>query len=672
MPCKKWKSLLFYVWLPLSILLMELVVKLPLRVPFFSRGTAFTLLFSLAFGLLGGFLCCLWRGARARRRVLGILLLLCSLILGTQAVYYRIFGVFATLYSATGAGDVLQYWREALSGIWQAKWLLLPIFAPTALWAVLARRLDLAPAAGPRRKRLLLCLAAAFVLVQGAATLSVLCSTAGVQSASYLYSKAFIPNLSVSNFGVLTTLRLDIKYLVFGDSRLEALETIIAEQPESPPPEEDALLQPSPGEDLANIPVVYGNNVLEIDFDALLAGETDPTLQAMDAYFASRTPTQKNEYTGLFQGKNLIWLCCEAFDTVALDETHTPTLYKLAHEGFVFENFYTPIWGVSTSDGEYVTTTGLIPKSGVWSYARSAENYMPFALGRQFSALGYKTLAYHDHTYDYYDRDLSHPNMGYDYKGVGNGLELTRSWPESDLEMMQATLPEYIGEESFHIYYMTVSGHLNYNFYGNEMAMKHQADVADLPYSEEARAYIACNMELDQAIAWLIDQLDQAGILEDTVLCFSGDHYPYGLSSEAYNELAGYDASASPFTLYKSTLVLWCADMTEPVYVDKYCASLDVMPTLSNLFGLPYDSRLVMGHDILSSYPGLVEFSDHSWITEKGYYDAVTDLFTPFPGADVDEDYPAQVLELVNERFRRSAEILENDYYAVVFGGKDG
>ena len=76
-----------------------------------------------------------------------------------------------------------------------------------------------------------------------------------------------------------------------------------------------------------------------------------------------------------------------------LDPERTPTLWKLSHEGIICDNFYTPLWGVSTSDGEYVTTTGLIPKPGVWSYSESSDNYMPFGFGNQFQKLGYRTLA---------------------------------------------------------------------------------------------------------------------------------------------------------------------------------------------------------------------------------------------------------------------------------------
>ena len=107
----------------------------------------------------------------------------------------------------------------------------------------------------------------------------------------------------------------------------------------------------------------------------------------------------------------------------------TPTLWKLSHEGIICDNFYTPLWGVSTSDGEYVTTTGLIPKPGVWSYSESADNYMPFGFGNQFQKLGYRTLAYHDYLYTYYDRNLSHPNMAMSTTASGTAWSWNRSSP---------------------------------------------------------------------------------------------------------------------------------------------------------------------------------------------------------------------------------------------------
>ncbi len=466
----------------------------------------------------------------------------------------------------------------------------------------------------------------------------------------------------VEQLGMWTMLRLDAKHMIVPpkgnlDSDFSGLDNLgggsssggdtSAENPEP-------VVDTSP-------------NVMDVDLAALAESTSNEDVAWLANYFNSVTPTRKNEYTGMFEGYNVIQLVLEGFSGYAIDPELTPTLYRLSQEGFRFENFYTPSWGVSTSDGEYVTTTGLIPKGGVWSYLRSGENYMPFGFGHLFSAQGYRTLAYHDHTYTYYGRDVSYPNMGYEYYGVGNGLDVRETWPESDVEMMEVSVPQYIDEDRFMVYYLTVSGHLQYNFMGNYIAYKNRELVADLPYSEAARAYMACQIELDRAVENLIDQLRAAGKLEDTVIVLSGDHYPYGLTNEQFSELLGHEVDPA-FELYKSTLLLWNAEMEEPVTVEKYCSSLDVMPTLANLFALPYDSRLVMGRDILSDAPGLVIFSDYSFLTDQGAYVASKDQYTPWGGGEPDYDYVRRVLSDVTNRFTYSRLILEKDYYQAVLG----
>jgi phosphoglycerol transferase MdoB-like AlkP superfamily enzyme len=406
----------------------------------------------------------------------------------------------------------------------------------------------------------------------------------------------------------------------------------------------------------------YDPNVLNIDFEALEQGTTDEEIREMHHYFSTRTPSYKNEYTGKFAGKNLIMITAEAFSSWAVDPSLTPTLYRLSHEGFVFQNFYTPLWWVSTSDGEYVSCTSLIPKSGKQSFGLSSSNSLPFCMGNQLREDGYGTRAYHDHTYTYYKRNQTHPNMGYDYKGLGNGLKMTPSWPESDVEMMKLTLPEFLGSTPFHTYYMTVSGHLEYSFSGNQMAYNHRSEVKDLPLSEQAKAYLACQIELDRAITYLLEQLEAAGQLENTVICLYPDHYPYGLSNKSIEELAGKDLSES-LELYRSTMILWSGDQKEPVVIEKPCSNLDILPTLSNLFGLDYDSRLLMGRDILSSDPGLVVFSDTSFLTDLGTYNAKTDTFTAKEGAVVPEGYAKEMLQSVQDKFLYSGKILLHDYY---------
>lgn len=646
---------LWLLWLPLSFLWLECVVRVYAFHSLTGRGLIYMPLFTFAIGLLLDFICCMFK-PKTCRRVAVAALLVCTFWFIVQTVYFNVATTFLTLYSVgTGAGPITEYWREILVGILESFPILIIEIIPLVLliWKGLKRFPQTEPS--KRLCRLLFTGAIVFHLI---AIISVNISTGGLISPRYLYRDTFIPELSVSNFGVLTTLRQDAQQLIFGQNS-ELAENLELDLDLTLDP--DAEPEPTP----SYVPVAWDDNVMDIDFQALAAAEEDPDLKEMHEYFGSREPTSKNEYTGMFEGKNLIFITAEGFSSYAVNEELTPTLYKLANSGFVFKNFYNPLWWVSTSDGEYVNCQSLIPKSGVWSMYQSGSNSVPFTLGNQFRRQGYNTYAYHNHNWDYYSRDVSHPNMGYDYKGKGHGLEVSDLWPASDVEMMELSADEYMDKTPFHVYYMTVSGHMNYTFTANAMSAKHRQAVEHLDLSEEAQAYLACNIELDQAMAYLLEQLEQKGILEDTVICLAADHYPYGLDKKFIDELAGHEVEEN-FELYKSTLILWSGDMESPIVTDKFCSSLDILPTLSNLFGLEYDSRLMMGRDILSDSEGLVVFSNHSFITEHGRYNARTDEFTPYDDIAVPDSYAREVMEQVNNMFLYSVAVLDHDYYGIL------
>ena len=125
--------------------------------------------------------------------------------------------------------------------------------------------------------------------------------------------------------------------------------------------------------------------------------------------------------------------------------------------------------------------------------------------------------------------------------------------------MINQTTPDFLtadrdGEIApFHVYYLTVSGHLEYNFRLQDMAAKHEKDTEDLDLSEGPRAYKAANMELDLAMELLIERLDEAGVLEDTVIVIAGDHYPYALSNKEISELRGHKIS-EPYEKYGNNM----------------------------------------------------------------------------------------------------------------------
>lgn len=627
----------------LSVVYLEAVLKLYVYHTLLNRGFLLMLLFSGAVAAAFAVLTALARG----KIVPYLLLVLTTVYFMIQTVYYTIFSTFFTLYSFTGAAEVSQFWKEALTGITSAALPLILMVLPLVGLIILGRFWHWRGGASLSTFAVMLAICAVF---QTGATVIVYQLDGDVMSEQYLYTKTFIPTLSVNDFGALTTLRLDLKNMIFG---MEDTSTAAAYE--------------AGEEAAAATDTSYPDNVLAIDFNALAQTETNSTIKDMDEYFANVTPTAQNAYTGLFKGKNLIWIVAEGFSSWALNKELTPTLYKMAHESFVFKNYYNPIWGVSTSDGEYTVDTSLLPKAGVWSMSASADNDMPFCMGNQLGKLGYLCNAYHDHTYTYYNRDESHPNLGYNFIAKGNGLKITSQWPESDVEMMQNTVGDYINKEPFHIYYMTVSGHLEYNFGGNCMAKKHEAAVADLDLPEACKAYIACQMEFDQSMAYLLDALDKAGTLDDTLIVISGDHYPYGLTTDEINAINGSEVEQN-FELYHSTLIMWNSKLAEqdPVVVEKPVYSEDILPTLSNLMGVSYDSRLLMGRDIFSTASPLVVFSNHSWLTDKGRYNAVTGEFTPNEGVTVSDQYIQNMMDKVNSMFTYSAKILDNDYYSYV------
>ncbi|MBE6949474.1 MAG: LTA synthase family protein [Ruminococcaceae bacterium] len=657
----KLKRSVYLMFFPLTVFYLEMVMMFHCYDEFLGWGIFYTFIFSMVFGLGILFISSLFN--RKTGHIISIILTsLVTLYMCIQAVYFTIFKNFTTISQFGRAGEVIgEFATETFNGIKNSALTLILLLIPLILLLIFGMKFR--PQKHMGFVSIVLLLVFCTMLQYCGVHLACL-NTTGVMSYEYVYTGPFAPTLSVPRFGMLTTLRFEIQEMIFGERTAEVEEeetpaTIIPEVTEEETVEEE------------DVPAVieYDDNVLEIDFDSLIASETDNDIINMHEYFRNKKPTSQNEYTGKFEGYNLIWICAEGFSRYAVSETFTPTLYKMANEGFVFENFYNPIWGVSTSDGEYTTMTGLIPKSGVWSYSRSSNNYMPYGFGNILSPLGYECRAYHNHTYTYYDRHESHPNMGYDYKGKGNGLDVKNVWPESDVEMMELTIPEYVNDERFHTYYMTVSGHLEYNFMGNTMANRHKEDVQamlDAGYSEAASAYVACNIEFENSVAYIIEQLEAAGKLNNTLIVISGDHYPYGLTVKQMEELAGGNIEEN-FELYRSTLIVWSSQMTEPVHVDKYCSSLDIMPTILNLLGVDYDSRLIMGEDILSDSPGFVEFNNRSYITDCGRYNSTTDEFTLHEGCTVSADYAVEMIQKLDDEFEYSAKILENDYYAKVF-----
>jgi phosphoglycerol transferase MdoB-like AlkP superfamily enzyme len=202
---------------------------------------------------------------------------------------------------------------------------------------------------------------------------------------------------------------------------------------------------------------------------------------------------------------------------------------------------------------------------------------------------------------------------------------------------------------------------------GNKLAQKNWNLVKDLPYSEAVKSYMAGNIELDRALQLLIERLTAAGKLDDTVIVITPDHYPYGLKDNLaeVSKITGVDRT-DPFEMYHSDLIIWNSAMST-VKVDKYGSNPDVLPTLLNLFGIEYDSRMIVGQDLLSDSEGLVTLANRSWITDTGRYNSITGESRDNNSNLLDEKYIEKINNVVDNQFKISDLILENNYYEKVF-----
>lgn len=484
------------------------------------------------------------------------------------------------------------------------------------------------------------------------------------------YSYGYNYDNAVRNFGVANAVYLDARYAALGIPDAPAFDLEGGEIKEAAPRE-----------------IIYEPHEMAIDFDSLIAGNSS-VYKDMLTYVSGLTPALQNEYTGLFAGKNLILITGETFVKELVREDVNPTIYRLATQGIVVNDFYHPAWGGSTTSGEASILMGVIATEGVKTIQKAIGKDNSYTLASRFRALpgDYYVKAMHDGDQLFYNRPKTHPALGFsDYIACGKGMKITIDlWPRSDLEMMEYSVPLYSGGENFFVYYMTVSGHCRYTWAGNNMSKKHKETIqALLPDASDAvQAFYACNYDLELAMAKLLEQLEASGHLDDTVIVMTGDHYPYALvDGPTYNnpvnyleELYGYYPNRLDQRDH-NTLIIWSKELEddpEKIVIDEPCYTPDMLPTLLNLFGFEYDSRLFVGRDILGDEPGLVIWPNGSFKTEKGFYNAGNGQFYDREltvnklAAETDTNYINYYKQIVREKINYSRNFINNDLYKIL------
>ena len=686
------RSLVFHTLLFLGCILyweclMQLVAFGTLR-----QMQGWFLLFALPQALFPAAFCG-WKRERAGRLFAALPALLLGVFYCAHMIYFRIFGSVISLSMVGVGGAAVRDFGWALRATLResAGWIALFALPVAAMFARLFR----CRAAGGRVRLMLrvsaLLTAATLWMIGG---MLLLLGGSGESSAYRAYTSAFTDtDTAAQKLGVLTSSELEAASMLFGraeaDETAEAVGAVVAaEQPAALPTPEPTAAPPresgaeTPAETAAprgtdRSPQIFD----EIDFAALADKSTDPTVRSLCEYFGSLPGTERNAYTGLLEGCNLVVVCAEGFSTLSLSEELTPTLWRMAHEGVVLTNFYNSFKN-TTTNGEFALLTGLWPDLSRkadfgetnGSFSQSAGHYMPYGLGNLFRAQGVKSYMFHNYRGDYYGRSRSHANLGYVCR-FSDTMDLSITWPASDLEMMQQTVDDFIGEERFNVYYMTFSGHGPYNIHDNPLIARNFSRVPEKIDGKErnvlARCFYASDLELEWSMEYLLQRLEEAGKRDNTLIVVVGDHYPYYLSDGAAYSILGGQQERN-FERYHSTCILWCGGIDEPIVCDAPCCNVDILPTVLNLLGIEFDSRLLAGTDVFADAPHTAVLSNKSFITSVLKYNALSGDSTVldksvFPDRPSRRAYIESVNRDIMARYAASLAVNKTDFYRFVW-----
>lgn len=392
----------------------------------------------------------------------------------------------------------------------------------------------------------------------------------------------------------------------------------------------------------------------------------------IDSYFAQHPKGQANAMTGLLEGKNVVLVLMESMDDWMIGE-HTPTLSRLMAEGIHFTRFYTPGYGgIRTFNTEFCINTGsFLSSQGGYAFDYVTNDYQQ-SLASLLKQAGYSPLEFHYNTPEFYSRGVFAPALGYDaYVDFGSYLTgvdsktATQMLYDDQLLFDNDALRQQFFRPGLKLNFLiTRSAHLSYKY--NEVlsywGLSKYPQYHGLTGNEETDcAYLKARL-VDDLFTRLMQELEDAGELENTVIVGVTDHYTYGYKNEqALLELSGV---TDKLLLEKTPCFIWSADL-EPMAVDKVLNTTDLLPTLLNLLGIdsPYD---YLGNDAFDeNYPGFVPFSDGSWIFGNAAYSAPSKRLLSLDGQplDITSQQQASLTRQVQEFTKINNLILETDYY---------
>lgn len=346
----------------------------------------------------------------------------------------------------------------------------------------------------------------------------------------------------------------------------------------------------------------------------------------LDAYYAAH-PKQAADtpMAGAFAGKNLILIMMESVDDWLVAPEYMPNLYRLEQEGVYFRNYYAPIFlAAATFNSEFTANTGLIAPEYQVRNSYYTEHALPYSLPNRFRDADYCVRSYHAANPNIYNRGQIHLNFGYEsYNDYG---DLGMDDYMLDSQLLRG-YDQIVSDEPFFSFIITYSGHGPYTTEQQNISEPHLdraravIDYSTVPYTTEAQKEeytraVAQAMETDAFIGGLRERLEADGHAEDTVLVLFTDHYcKYFSDAELISAIKG---EIDRNMLSNVPFVIWTEGIT-PQVSEKYVSTMDIAPTIVDLFSLDTDLRYYIGNDMFGPDGGVVYFRNYAWYDGKTY-----------------------------------------------------
>lgn len=329
-----------------------------------------------------------------------------------------------------------------------------------------------------------------------------------------------------------------------------------------------------------------------------------------------------NEYTGIFAGKNVIFLQLEGIDDWLVTEKGMPNLYRLMHEGINFSNHYSYYnGGGSTFNSEFAVNTGYLTPI---TYTKNAytfnKNNFDYGMAKLFKNLGYKINAFHMNSSEYYSRGINYKNWGYDkYFGLKDLGDYKDETYYLDTELIKNETfykNMFPTDTNFVDYIITYSNHIPFSQTKGVCKMLTEDTLEEgTTLNEEDCARIQAK-ETDDMIGLLIQALEDNNLIDNTVIVAYADHYLYTLTDKTilakYKETSNNLINHTPFFIWAKGI--------ESTNITSVTSQLNILPTVLNLFGMYEHPSYYIGTDALDpNYEGIAFFSDYSWYDGNVY-----------------------------------------------------